>query len=367
MRSRASVLCLCAAFCWSALSFAAPQRKKKSKEEKEEITQVLEVPKDPPNAVVADGSRLVFHISPLSAKGLLSQQVRDGLNALLSKNRRLRIVRIRAFVAGSADLRRVPALVSEILTDKRQPLPAVSVVQVGDLGLDGAQVQMESIAVASKPTMPAGLAFISGQPGKASAAAEPLSAILGKIGLSGSAVRRVTCFLNSVEHVNAARTSIGAAFPQAPAVFVQLRRDSMGDFVECEAVAALVKAPSTNPAFVDIQPNGYAQAVLSGPASLAFTGIQLAFGREDTDARLAFDRLNRTLESVNASTKSVIMSSGYPLSQSALDRVRKTRVEFYDKSNPPASTMLLFEGLSSGDAAFGLDVIAVSAKPASGG
>src|SRR5207237_1100546 len=53
------------------------------KKKKEEITQTLELPKDPPATATAETARLVFHVSPLSGKGLLSAQVRDALKALL--------------------------------------------------------------------------------------------------------------------------------------------------------------------------------------------------------------------------------------------------------------------------------------------
>jgi hypothetical protein len=140
------------------------KKKKKAKKEEPEITQVLEVPKDPPSAVIVQTERLVFHVSPLSAKGLLSQQIRDGIKALWSANHGAQIVKIRAFVAGSGDMRRVPAIVSEMFTEKRLALPAVSVVQVGGLPLDGAQVVLESIAMEKKVGNPNGIAFVAGQP-----------------------------------------------------------------------------------------------------------------------------------------------------------------------------------------------------------
>src|SRR5205814_4019555 len=64
------------------------------------------------------------------------------------------IVKLRAFVAGSGDLRRAPAIVSETFAVKHLPLPAVSVIQVGALPMEGAQVILESIAVAKKETNP---------------------------------------------------------------------------------------------------------------------------------------------------------------------------------------------------------------------
>ena len=55
----------------SLLADVAVAAKKKPKKEPPEITQVLELPKDPPQAVVAQTERLVFQVSPLSSKGLL--------------------------------------------------------------------------------------------------------------------------------------------------------------------------------------------------------------------------------------------------------------------------------------------------------
>src|SRR5580704_16435212 len=88
------------------------------KKKPEEITQTLELPKDPPANVTAETSRLVFHVSPLSGKGLLSAQVRDALKALLKSSGGATIVKLRAFVAGSGDLRRVSFINSEITTEK---------------------------------------------------------------------------------------------------------------------------------------------------------------------------------------------------------------------------------------------------------
>ena len=39
--------------------------------------------------------------------------------------------------------------------------------------------------------------------------------------------------------------------------------------------------------------------------------------------------------------------------------VRKVRFEFYDRARPPASTLLLFDGLPVSGAPFAVDVIAV--------
>src|SRR5689334_14938289 len=89
-----------------------------AKKKKEEETQTLVVPKDPPQAVVADTKRLVFHVTPLSAKGLLSQQVKDALKALSRLSGPATVIKLRAFVAGTGDVRRVRDIVSETFTDR---------------------------------------------------------------------------------------------------------------------------------------------------------------------------------------------------------------------------------------------------------
>src|SRR5215471_11916775 len=81
-------------------------QKRKNKKDEEPPTQVLPPLPEPPEAVAAETGRLSFQVSPLSAKGLLSQQVRDALKAVLRDNHGVPIAKLRAFVAGSGDLRR---------------------------------------------------------------------------------------------------------------------------------------------------------------------------------------------------------------------------------------------------------------------
>lgn len=97
---------------------------KKTKPKKEEVTQILQLPKELPAAVIGETRHLTFHVTPLSARGLLSAQVRDALKSLTHETGGNPILKIRAFVAGSGDLRRVRDLVSEVFTDRKQPLRA---------------------------------------------------------------------------------------------------------------------------------------------------------------------------------------------------------------------------------------------------
>jgi enamine deaminase RidA (YjgF/YER057c/UK114 family) len=323
---------------------------------KDQRPQVLELPKEPPQAVTIDTRKMVFHLSPLSSKGLLSQQVRDGLRALESNSRGAKIVKIRAFVAGTGDVRRVQAIVSETFTEDREALPALSVVQVGGLPLEGAQVVMEATSVDRKNVTPHGITFIAAQASTASDATGPLKTLLATSSLEPTAVRRVTCFLNSLEYVDQVRSQVAAAFQEASANYVQLRRDSGGDFVACEAVAALPEPQSKTARGSDLG----AQMVRLGPGKIILSGTQLAFGGADGDLRLAFGRLDKALESAGTDLKKVVFTRVYALSRAAEDRVARLRGEYFEKASQPATTSLVFEGLPSLDASVGLDVVAVS-------
>src|SRR6266571_36944 len=218
------------------------------KKKPEEITQTLALPQDPPATITAETSRLVFHVSPLSAKGLLSQQVRDALKALLKSTGSASIVKLRALVAGSGDLRRVPAIVSETFAVKHLPLPAVSVIQVGALPMEGAQVILESIAVTKKETNPLGLVFVSGQAASsetplvkvaplAQKSMADLKTALLAAGSGPADTLRVTCFCSTLEDHAAVRAVVEPDYRHAALNFVQLQRSPFRSLVECEAVA----------------------------------------------------------------------------------------------------------------------------------
>lgn len=363
---------------WAAASLVAqktpPEHKTQLELEQEKVAQTRVIPKEPPTVVTADPRRLVFHVSPLSARGLLSRQTRDALQALFRMSRGMTIIKLRAFVAGSGDMRRVQNLVSEIFTERRLPLPALTVVQVGGLPLTGAQVVLESAAVARKDVNPHGLAFISGQAATAEdyrlamaplaekSLADLIRAVRGA-GAEPKDVLRVTCFLTSLEDVDALRARVAREFPQAAANYVQIQRAPARSVAECEAVARLnapVGAPlrMLNPDGLPASPN-YSHVALVGAPKIVLTGAQMAFQYEEQDVRLAFQRLDRELAQAGASLRQTAMASIYPLSGGLSPLIRKVRAEFYDMSRPPASTMLPFEGLPALDASLAVDVIAV--------
>src|SRR5882724_6338609 len=351
--------------------YPLPAKKKKP----EEITQTLALPPDPPATVAADTSRLVFHVSPLSGKGLLSQQVRDALKALLRSSGGASIVKLRAFVAGSGDLRRVPAIVSETFALKHLPLPAVSVIQVGALPMEGAQVILESMAVAKKEMNPQGLVFVSGQAGSsdtplvkvaplAQKSVADLKTALRAAGAGPADTLRVTCFCSSFEDQAAVRAVVEADFRGAALDFIQLQRSPFRSVVECEAVAKATRKATApvqfeNPAGLTSSPNFSQLAMVSAPR-VVFSGTQVSYGYQDSDARLAFQRLGKALDAGGSSVRNIAFASFYPLSSSIAEQVRRVRFEFFDKQHPPAATMQPFEGLPAMDAGFAVDVVAIA-------
>lgn len=348
-----------------SVSGAAQRRRKKKSEE--EVTQVLELPKDLPAAVSAETSRLVFHVSRLSARGLLSQQVRDALKDLQRQAGSAAPVKLRALVAGSGDLRRVQALVSETYTERRLPLPALSVVQVGGLPLEGAQVALEAYSQGRKAVNPGGLAFLTshgtatGEPFQAvgpllAKSLENLSQSLSEAGLERSDVLLVTCFASSLDGAAEAQVRLRTQFPAAAVQMVQLLRAPVVSFCQCEAVARL-RQPMGEPWRV-LRGKSSDAALVSAPR-IVMSGTQLAFGERQEDIRLAFERLDRALDPLKARLDGVVLARLYPLTAALAKRIQTTRPEFFGQNRSPAVSVLYPEGLPSLDASFALDVVAV--------
>lgn len=343
-----------------ALAMALSAAKKNKKEEE---TQALQLPRELPITTVGETRRLLFYTTPLSAKGLLSQQIRDALKALERQAGGNTVLHIRAFVAGSGDLRRVRELVSEIFTDRRQPLPALSLIQAGGLPLDGAQVVLEAIAAGKKDLYSGGLAFISAP---AAFSASPLDPVVPLVeqsltrlqqavrsaALDASDVLRVTCFLSSLDNIAATRQLVQASYARAAVNYVQAQRVPTRGMAVCEAVAGLRAA----------QPVAARQAqigVVTAPR-VVLSGTQVSFGYEESDARLALGRLGKALEPAGVNLHDVAFAHFYPLSQKIEDQIRAVWPEFFDAAHPPAVSLLQIEGLSSLDAGFAVDVVAAA-------
>ena len=327
-------------------------QKRKKKPDEEPRPQVLEVLPDPPEAVVADSGRLSFQVSPLSDKGLLSQQVRDALKAVARLNHGASILKVRAFVAGSGDLRRIKDIVAEEFTERKQALPAVSTIQVGALPLPGAQVVIEAISSEKRVVNPSGVAFVSAGESANAAAVGRLQSSLNGAGVKAADVLRVTCFLSSLDDVQSARSAVAAAFPSAAANFVQMQRLGLEPQALCEAVARLTTAPSS----ALVLQNG--MALVNAP-KLVLTANQLVFRDQDADFRLAYQRLAKTMLPLGAGFKDVFWTGTYALTRSNAGKLESIAWEFLDRALPPAHAALQIEGLPSTDATAAVELMAV--------
>jgi len=343
------ILLLCGALAASLLA----QKPKKKKSDQAPRPQALELIPEPPEAVIAEPGRLSFQVSPLSDKGLLSQQVHDALKALGRLNHGAPIIKLRAFVAGSGDLRRVKDIVSEDLTDKKHLLPAVTTIQVGALPLPGAQVVIEAVSSEKKVVNPSGVAFV---PAVASANAEAAIAQMGSelrsAGVKAADLLRITCFMSSLEGVEAARSAAAMAFPSAAANFVQMQRLGLEQQVLCEGAARLTATPASPKA-------GGGLALVSSP-KIILTSAQLVFGDQDSDFRVAYQRLAKTLAPLGATFKDVFWTGNYALTLPSAAMIEKVQWEFLDRTRPPASTALQIEGLPSTDATAAIEFMAIS-------
>ena len=347
--------------------FVAPELagQRKTKPKKEEITQTLQLPQELPGAVIGETRRLTFHVTPLSVRGLLSVQVRDALKALTRETGGNPVLKIRAFVAGSGDLRRVRDLVSEVFTDRRQPLPALSLIQSGGLPLEGAQVVLEAIAAGKKDVSPNGLVFLSAAIATsdnpldpvAPLAAQSLDSLKRSIKTAGSEpsdVVRVTCFLSSLENLAATRKLVEAEYPRAALDYVQTQRSPLRALAACEAVARLRWNTGKRVLF---QPEtGEPLAALVAAQRVVLTGTQVSYGYQEANSRVAFGRLQKALEAAGVSGRDVAFAHYYPLHNILAAQVRKLRTDFFTAS---AGSLVLFEGLPGMDAGFAVDVVAV--------
>lgn len=323
-------------------------QKRKTKKDIEPKPQALEVLPEPPEAVTVETGRLSFLVSPLSSDGLLTRQVRDALKALIRNGRGASIVKVRAFVAGSGDLRRIKEIVADEFSERKLALPAVSTVQVGALPLVGAQVVIEAATAEKKTVNPKGLAFVS-----AGDAQEPIAKVrsaLAGAGVKPADVLRLTCYLSSLDDVAAVRTTAAAAFPGAAANLVQMQRLGLEPRIQCEAIGRLASAPASP---VAIQ-NG---VTLVNAPQLVLTAAQLVFRDQDADFRLAYQRLGKALSSQGAALKDVVWAESYALTKpngAKLDTVERELL-----GQPHGGTAVQIEGLPSTDATAAVELIAI--------
>jgi hypothetical protein len=324
---------------------AVAQRNKKNEEPK---SQVLPLPPELPMALAAETEALDFHISPLLHTGGLAAQIRQSLNDLIRDTRGETIIKLRAFVAGAGDARRVQAEVAQIFTERKLPLPVLSILQVGALGDQTAQVVIEAVVSTRRTANPEGLAFLAGQTGSSlNESLERLRASARAAGVEPERVLTCTCFTSRIESGEATRAMVQASFPKSAINVVEALRDPANDASTCEAVGQLKEPPRAGP--VVWLKNSRTTLVTS--QRLVFTGLQLTFGAYLDDAHEAFARLERAASALQP-VEAPVEVNAFSLNAYAGSALRKS-------TSIPASvfTVQTVEGLPSIDASAGIEAV----------
>lgn len=353
MRRRTLSLGLAAAI---LLSLATPsiysQRKKKNEEPK---PQVLPLPPELPMAVAAETNTLDFHISPLLKTGGLSAQIRQSLTDLIRDTHGETIVKLRAFVAGAGDARRVQAEVADIFSERKLPLPVLSVLQVGALGDYAAKVVIEAVVSTHRTVNPNGLAFVAGQTGASlSEAMERLEKSIRNAKIQPDQVLRTTCFTSSVDSFEAVKNRLQGVFPKASINIVQAVRDPVNDASMCEAVGAITQSSARGPVvWLSME-----RTTLVSAPQLIFTGLQLTFGSFLDDAHEAFLRLERAAAALHP-VEVPVQVNAFTLNSYASSALRKT-------TSYPATTFSveMVEGMPAIDATAGIEAVMAPDVPA---
>jgi hypothetical protein len=308
------------------------------KTELDKNKQKLRQSDNPPLVATGETSRLVFNVSPLSGNGLLSDQTRDALKAILKLNGNAPIVHIRAFSAGNGDIRRIPQIVSEVLADRHGPLPSVSVLQTGALPLEDAQVVLETVSVGKKDLNKNGLTF---HPAEAAVAAEPTATVESLLQKSadrlaakmqGQTPLSVTCFVSDLDQAPALLQIVATRFAGAATDLVQTRRLAWQTEASCEGVSrgGGLKTPR-----------------------IAFSGTQVSFGVQQDDAATAFQRLDKAMTEAGAPQ----------LGNAALLRIYllspgTAAVALKQAGGPAPVTSISVEGVGAASAGFAIDATA---------
>jgi len=329
------------------------KRKRKDEEPK---TQVLPLPRELPMVLEADTRGLDFHVSPLLKTGGLAAQIRKSLTDLLRDTHGETIVKLRAFVSGVGDARRVATEVGELFTSRKLPLPVLTVLQVGGLGEDLAQVEIEAVVSTPRTLNPNGLVFLSGQMGSSlSEALERLRKSANTASVTSEQVVSCTCFVSRIENGLRERETVQSTFPKAAVTVVQALRDPPNNNNMCEAVGQLGNASTEAPLLLLKD----ARASIVRSPKIVFTGLQLTFGSYLDDAREAFNRLQRAA-SVVEGADSTVQLNAFSLDLTAGSALRKST------SVPPSTfSTQIVEGLPAMDASAGIEAVLVPDKGAS--
>lgn len=299
-------------------------------------------------ALAAETATLEFRALPLLQSGGLAAQIRQSVSLLLhDTSREDAVIKLRAFVAGPGDARRVQSVVTDSFSEHKLPLPVVTIVEVGALQDSRAQIAMEATVSTRKQLNPNGLVFLGGQVGGTlDAAVSKLRA--SALTASAGNILRATCFVSRIDGEGPAmQNAVAAALPGATVTVIQALRDPAADGATCEAIAQAKPPASFTASPVLLFPQARATVVRTD--RLIFTGLQLSFGNYLDDAQEAFDRLTRTASAIDPvdTPAQVTVFSPDPSSMAALRKTTHVPLSIF--------TVQLVQGLPGADASAGVE------------
>ncbi len=346
MSSRTLAILVALAVGLQASAGAAKAQKKRNNQEPK--PQITPLPPEPPMALAANTESLDFHISPLLKTGGLSAQIRQSLGDLIRNTHGETIVKLRAFVAGSGDARRVQVQVAELFGERKLPLPTLSILQIGALGQESAQVVIEAVVSTHRDANPNGLVFFFGQRGSSlEKALAQLRTDAEEAHVPADHLLACTCFTSRMENYTEQAGAFRTAFPNAAVNLVQAVRDPASNAASCNAVGQPSEASAGGPILLIDR----AHATLVHSTQLIFTGLQLSFGNYLDDAQEAFARLSKAANALGAN-ESPVEVNGFALDPTAAAALRK-RIPLA----PGTFTVQEIEGLPSIDASAGVEAV----------
>ncbi len=344
-----SAACLILAFTYCLPGYSASAGSGKQKRRNEEPkSQVTPLPPQLPMALKAETQTLDFHLSPLLKTGGLAAQIRLSLTNLIRDTHGETILKLRGFVAGAGDARRVQAEVAQIFSERKLPLPVLTVMQVGALGEEAAKVVIEAVVSTRHVVNPDGLAFFAGQTGASlPEALATLKESVKAATVSPDRILATTCFTSRVDNFETVRSEIQRSFPHTNINLVQAVRDPANDISTCEAIGQLSHAPPGGPVIL-IKDH---RTALVTAHQLVLTGLQLSFGSFLDDAHEAYVRLQKAASALDP-VEAPVEVNVFSLDPSGGSALRKTT------SAPPSTfTVQTIEGLPSVDATAGIEAV----------
>ncbi len=306
------------------------------------------MPPQLPMVLAANTNALDFHISPLLKAGRLSAQIRESLSDLIRDTRGETIIKLRAFVSGVGDARRVGDQVGTLFRERKLPLPVLSVLQVGALGTESAQVVIEAVVDTRHTVNPNGLVFLAGQAAPTFASAlEHLKASASAAGLPPDRLLTCTCFTSRVDDYTQFRSAVETAFPKTQIDVVQALRSPPDETSRCTGVGQLSAPPKQELVLME-----KSHAALVNSQQLVFTGLQLTFGSYLDDAREAFSRLQRSASTLGATAEAPVEITAFSLDVYAGSALRKST-----HLPPSMFSVETVEGLPALDASAGIEAV----------